>query len=48
MFTINEVWDQICRSKGFVFTIMRSGTKYAVQKINFLTSAAANGRPLPL
>ena len=34
--------------KGLCLQLKRSGTKYAAQKINFLTSAVANGRPLPL
>ena len=34
--------------KGLCLQLKRSGTKYAVQKIKFLTSAVANGRPLPL
>ena len=34
--------------KGLCLQLKRSGTKYATQKINFLTSAVANGGPLPL
>ena len=34
--------------KGLCLQLKRSGTEYAAQKINFLTSAVANGRPLPL
>ena len=34
--------------KGLCFQLRRSGTKYAAQKINFLTSTVANGRPLPI
>ena len=34
--------------KGLSLQLKRSGTKYAAQKINFLTSAIANGRTLPL
>ena len=34
--------------KGLCLQLKRFGTKYAAQKINFLTSAVANGRPLPL
>ena len=34
--------------KGLCLQLKRSGTKYAAQKINFLTSAVANGRSLPL
>ena len=33
--------------KGLCLQLKRSGTKYAAQKINFLTSAVANGRSLP-
>ena len=33
--------------KGRCLRLKRSGTKYAAQKINFLTSAVANGRQLP-
>ena len=33
--------------KGLCLQLKRSGTKYATQKINFLTSAVVNGRPLP-
>ena len=33
--------------KGLCLQLKRSGTKYAAQKINFLISAVANGRPLP-
>ena len=39
---------QDCRKKGLCLQLKRSGTKYAAQKINFLTSAVANGRSLPL
>ena len=54
MATINVCQKSICMyqdygNKGFIFTIKWSGTDYATQKINiFLTSAVANGRPLPL
>ena len=34
--------------KGLCLQLKRSGTEYAAQKINFLISAVANGRPLPL
>ena len=34
--------------KGLCLQLKRSGTEYAAQKINFLTSRVANGRPLPL
>ena len=34
--------------KGLCLQLKRSGTKYTAQKINFLTSAVANGHPLPL
>ena len=34
--------------KGLCLQLKRSETEYAAQKINFLTSAVANGRPLPL
>ena len=34
--------------KGLCLQLKRSGTKYAAQKINFLTSTVANGRALPL
>ena len=34
--------------KGLCLQLKRSGTEYAAEKINFLTSAVANGRPLPL
>ena len=34
--------------KNLCLQLKRSGTEYAAQKINFLTSAVANGRPLPL
>ena len=34
--------------KGLCLELKRSGTEYAAQKINFLTSAMANVRPLPL
>ena len=34
--------------KGLCLQLMRSGAKYAAQKINFLTSTVANERPLPL
>ena len=34
--------------KGLCLQLKRSGTKYAAQTINFLTSRVANGRPLPL
>ena len=34
--------------KSLCLHLKRSGTKYAAQKINFLTSKVANGRPLPL
>ena len=33
--------------KGLCLQLKRSGTKYTAQKINFSTSAVANGRPLP-
>ena len=33
--------------KCLCLQLKRSGTEYAAQKINFLTSAVANGRPLP-
>ena len=33
--------------KGSCLQLKRSGTKYAAQKINFLTSAVANGHLLP-
>ena len=31
-----------------MFTIKEVWAEYAAQKINFLTSAVANGQPLPL
>ena len=34
--------------KGLYLQLKRSGAEYAAQKMNFLTSAVANGRPLPL
>ena len=34
--------------KGLCLQLKRSGTEHAAQKINFLTSTVANGRPLPL
>ena len=34
--------------KGLCLQLKRSGTKYAAQKINFLASAVANDRSLPL
>ena len=34
--------------KGLCLQLKRSGTEYAAQKINFLTSTVANGRPLLL
>ena len=34
--------------KGLCLQLKRSGTKYAAQKINFLTSAVANGSLFPL
>ena len=34
--------------KGLCLQLKRSETKFAAQKTNFLTSAVANGRPLPL
>ena len=34
--------------KGLCLQLKRSGTEYAAQKINFLVSAVANGRLLPL
>ena len=34
--------------KGLCLQLKRSGTKYAAQKVNFSTSAVANGCPLPL
>ena len=34
--------------KGLCLQSKRFGTEYAAQKINFLTSTIANGRPLPL
>ena len=34
--------------KGLCLQLKLSGTEWAAQKINFLTSAVANGRPLPL
>ena len=34
--------------KGLCLQLKRSGTKYAAQKITFLTSAVANDRPLSL
>ena len=34
--------------KGLCLQLKKSGTEYAAQKIKFLTSAVANGRPLPL
>ena len=34
--------------KGLCLQLKRSGTEYAAQKINFLISAVANDRPLPL
>ena len=34
--------------KGLCLQLKKSGTEYAVKKINFLTLAAANGRSLPL
>ena len=34
--------------QGLCLQLKRSGTKYATQKINFLTSAVANGHSLPL
>ena len=34
--------------EGLCLQLKRSETEYAAQKINFLTSAVANGRPLPL
>ena len=34
--------------KGSCLQLKRSGTEHAAQKINFLTSTVANGRPLPL
>ena len=34
--------------KGLCLQLKRSGTEYAAQKINFLTSTVANGRLLPL
>ena len=34
--------------KGLCLQLKRSGPEYAAQKINFLISAVANGRPLPL
>ena len=34
--------------KGLCLQLKWSGTEYAAQKINFLISAVANGRPLPL
>ena len=33
---------------GLCLQLKRSWTEYAAQKINFLTSTVANGRPLPL
>ena len=34
--------------KGLCLQLKRSGTDHAAQKVNFLTSTVANGRPLPL
>ena len=34
--------------QGLCLQLKRSGTEYAGQKINFLTSAVANGRSRPL
>ena len=34
--------------KGLCLQLKRSGTEYAAQKINFLTSTVKSGRPLPL
>ena len=34
--------------KGLCLQLKRSETKYTAQKIVFLTSTVANGRPLPL
>ena len=34
--------------KGLCLQLKRSGTEYAAQKINFLTSAVANGGSVPL
>ena len=34
--------------KGLCLQLKRSGTEQTAQKINFLTSAVANGHPLPL
>ena len=34
--------------KGLCLQLKKSGTEYAAQKINFLTSTVANGRPRPL
>ena len=34
--------------KGLCLQLKRSGTEYAAQKINFVTSTVANGRSLPL
>ena len=51
MTSICQMWIYIyqgCRNKGLCLQLKRSGTKYPAQKINFLTSAIANGRPLPL
>ena len=33
--------------KGLCLQLKRSGTEYAAQKINFLTSTVENDRPLP-
>ena len=33
---------------GLYLQLKRSGTEYAAQKIMFITSTVANGRPLPL
>ena len=33
---------------GLYLQLKTSGTEYAAKKVNFLTSAVANGRPLPL
>ena len=42
------VFIRTVETEGLCLQLKRSGTKYAAQKINFLTSVVANGRPFPL
>ena len=42
------LWPTYVKGLGLCLQLKRSGTEYAAQKVNFSTSAVANGHPLPL